>query len=165
MSRTTRPRRRLGAPTLALIAIPLLLAVIAVAVAATRPAATTSAESAPPPAQAAVPHFIDPQAPGAPRTVVFGGPGDALPGTSNAAGYLMANVRQGQIPAGATSATVLSDSNCAPDADGISHCLNDLQIGNTVVTVQHHHAMASISCLSPGETVTLMPLADYTAQG
>jgi hypothetical protein len=30
-----------------------------------------------------------------------------------------------------------------------------------VITVQHHHAMASVPCLSPGETVTLMTLADY----
>lgn len=82
---------------------------------------------------------------------------NSLPGTSNEAGYLMANLRAGQIPAGATTATVLTDTNCAPDADGISQCLNDLQIGNVVVTVQHHHAMAEVPCLSPGETVTLMP--------
>jgi hypothetical protein len=41
---------------------------------------------------------------------------------SNEAGYLMTNLRAGQIPAGATTATVLTDTCCEPDADGVSHC-------------------------------------------
>jgi hypothetical protein len=111
-----------------------------------------------------VPHFVDLNAPGAPRIVVIGAANETLPGTSNEAGLLMANLRTGRIPAGATSATVLSDANCDPDADGISHCLNDLDIGGTVVTVQHHHAMSTVPCLSPGETVTLMTLEQYRRQ-
>lgn len=66
-----------------------------------------------------------------------------LPGTSNESGYLMANLSAGQLPTSATTATVLSDANCAPNANGVSHCLNDLQIGNIVITVQHHHKMVS----------------------
>lgn len=159
MSRPARPSRRGGVPALALVAVPLVLVAIAIGFAAARPRATM-----PPPAQAAVPHFIDVKAPGEPRTVVLGGMADALPGTSNEAGYLMANLRSGQIPAGATTATVLTDTNCEPDADGVSHCLNDLQIGSVVVTVQHHHQMRSVPCLSPGETVTLMPIEQYEAQ-
>ncbi|NJO82049.1 MAG: hypothetical protein HC828_04120 [Blastochloris sp.] len=134
---------------------------LSIGIAVTRP---KTGAAMPPPEQAAVPHFVDPKALGDPRTVVVGGMTDSLPGTSNAAGYLMTNLRSGQIPEGATSAVVLTDTNCAPDADGISHCLNDLQIGNVIVTVQHHHAMAEISCLSPGETVTLMSIDEYRAQ-
>ena len=159
MSRPVRPSRRGGIPTLFFVAVPLVLVAIAIGFAAARPRVTM-----PPPAQAAVPHFIDVKAPGDPRTVVLGGMTDSLPGTSNEAGYLMTNLRAGQIPEGATTAEVLSDTNCEPDADGVSHCLNDVQIGNVVVTVQHHHQMHSVPCLSPGETVTLMPFEQYEAQ-
>ncbi len=75
----------------------------------------------------------------------------------------MTNLRAGRIPVGATTAIVLTDTNCEPDADGVSHCLNDLQIGDAVVTVQHHHSMAEIPCLSPGETITLMAFEEYQA--
>ncbi|GAB4430233.1 MAG: hypothetical protein OHK0015_15120 [Chloroflexi bacterium OHK40] len=161
MSRPVRPRRSPRIPTLVLVAVPLFLIALAIGVAASRPKASATM---PPPEQAAVPHFVDVKAPGEPRTVVVGGMTDSLPGTSNEAGYLMTNLRAGQIPEGATTATVLTDTNCEPDADGVSHCLNDLQIGNVVVTVQHHHQMHSVPCLSPGETVTLMPFEQYEAQ-
>lgn len=144
---------------LAVVAIPLVIVSISIFLVIGR-----SQTATPPPAPAAAPHFVDVQAPGAPRTLVIGGPSDVLPGTSNQAGYLMANLLTGQIPPGAMTATVLTDTNCAPDADGVSHCLNDLQIGNRVVTVQHHHNMAEVPCLSPGETVTLLTLAAYQAQ-
>jgi hypothetical protein len=160
MSQPIRPPRR-GVPTIVLIAVPIMIVIIVLTFTATRPQATATT---PPPAPAAAPHFVDPKAPGEPRIVVIGGMTDTLPGTSNESGYLMANLRAGQLPASATKATVLTDSNCAPDADGVSHCLNDLQIGNIVVTVQHHHKMANVPCLSPGETVTLMTLADYQRQ-
>jgi hypothetical protein len=161
MNRPIRPRRRSGVPTLVFAALSLFLVVITIGFALARPQATATM---PPPEQAAVPHFVDVKTPGEPRTVVVGEMTDALPGTSNEAGYMMTNLRAGQIPEGATSARVLSDSNCEPDADGISHCLNDLQIGNVIVTVQHHHNMAEVPCLSPGEIVTLMPFAQYEAQ-
>ena len=161
MSRPTRPSRSPRIPTLILVAVPLLLIVLAIGIAASRPPASTTM---PPPEQATVPHFVDVKAPGDPRTVVVGGMTDSLPGTSNEAGYLMTNLRAGQIPEGVTTATVLTDTNCEPDADGVSHCLNDLQIGNVIVTVQHHHAMAEVPCLSPGETVILMTLAHYQSQ-
>lgn len=161
MKRPVHSHRNPRIPTLVLVAIPLLLIALAIGIATSRP--PTSA-TMPPPEQAAVPHFVDVKAPGEPRTVVVGGMTDMLPGTSNEAGYLMANLRAGQIPEGLTSAKVLTDTNCEPDADGVSHCLNDLQIGNVIVTVQHHHAMAEVPCLSPGETVTLMTLAHYQSQ-
>jgi hypothetical protein len=160
MSRSSKPRRS-GIPTPVFVALPLFLVAIAVGFAMARPRATATM---PPPEQAAVPHFVDVKAPGEPRTVVVGGMTASLPGTSNEAGYLMTNLRAGKIPEGATTAKVLTDTNCEPDADGISHCLNDLQIGNVIVTVQHHHQMHSVPCLSPGETVTLMPFEQYEAQ-
>ncbi|MBS1966186.1 MAG: hypothetical protein JST60_10290 [Chloroflexi bacterium SZAS-1] len=117
----------------------------------------------PPTAPAPVPHFLTLAHQGniIHRTVVLAGPGEQLPGTSNAQGYLMANLRKGQVPAGATNAVVLSDANCEPDNDGISHCLNELQIGASIITVQHHHNMQQVPCLTPGETVNLMTLATY----
>lgn len=160
MSRSSKPHRS-GIPTLVFVALPLFLVAIAVGFAMGRPRA---AATMPPPAQAAVPHFVDVKAPGEPRTLVIGGMTDSLPGTSNEAGYLMTNLRAGQLPDGITTATVLTDTSCAADADGVSHCLNDLKVGDTVVTVQHHHQMHSVPCLSPGETVTLMPFAQYEAQ-
>lgn len=148
-----------GRTALLMVGATLALIALAVGLVAARPR-----PSAPPAAQAPVPHFIDVNTAGAPRTVVIGAAHDRLPGTSNDAGYLMANLRAGQIPEGAAEAVVLSDTNCAPDAEGISHCLNDLQIGNVIVTVQHHHDMAAVPCLSPGETVRLLPLEQYRAQ-
>ena len=161
MSRSVRPGHRSGIPTLVLVAVPLFLVAVAIGFALSRPRASAAM---PPPEPAAVPHFVDPKAPGEPRTVVVGGMSESLPGTSNEAGYLMANLRAGQLPAGATTATVLTDTSCAADADGVSHCLNDLKVGDTVVTVQHHHQMHAVPCLSPGETVTLMSFAEYAAQ-
>lgn len=120
--------------------------------------------SNPPPAAAPSPHFVEVAAPGALRTVVIGGAYDQLPGTSNDHGFLMANLYAGQVPVGASEALVLNDRNCEPDQDGISHCLNDLQIGNIIVTVQHHHDMRTVPCLTPGETVRLMTLVQYQAQ-
>lgn len=161
MSRPVRLHRNPRIPTLILVAVPLLLIALAIGVATSQLQASATM---PPPEQATVPHFVDVKAPGEPRTVVVGGMMNSLPGTSNAAGYLMTNLRAGRIPEGVTTATVLTDTNCAPDADGVSHCLNDLQIGNVIVTVQHHHAMAEVPCLSPGEIVTLMTLAHYQSQ-
>lgn len=55
-------------------------------------------------------------------------------------------------------ATVLTDSRCNPDAQGVSHCLNRLRLANgAVVTVVHDHKMMDMPCLSPGEHVTLSP--------
>jgi hypothetical protein len=119
------------------------------------------AASAPAPRPAPVPHFIDLERDDGSRLLVIGDETEMLPGTSNPAGVLMANLRSGAIPPGAAQAVVLTDTNCAPDADAISHCLNDLDIAGVVVTVQHHHDMRAVPCLSPGETVTLMTLAEY----
>jgi hypothetical protein len=65
----------------------------------------------------------------------------------------------GTIPQGVKQLTVLTDENCVPDADGVSHCLNRVRFagpeGKGEATLRHHHRMAEESCLSPGETVML----------
>jgi hypothetical protein len=69
---------------------------------------------------------------------------------------LHAGLEEGQLPAGAVEATVLTDEDCAPDAQGISHCRNEVQLasGQTVV-LRHPHNMQLVPCLAPGEEVLL----------
>jgi hypothetical protein len=58
-----------------------------------------------------------------------------------------------------TTATVLTDSNCAPDTNEISHCLNTPKLANGKrITVRHDHNMANDPCLTPGEHVLLSRL-------
>jgi hypothetical protein len=54
-------------------------------------------------------------------------------------------------------ATVMSDTNCAADAQGVSHCHNQLRMNDgTMLTVQHNHRMSDTPCLSPGEHILVM---------
>lgn len=66
----------------------------------------------------------------------------------------------GAIPADVTQLTVLTDEECVPDADGVSHCLNRIRFetagGEGAATLRHHHRMAEEPCLTPGETVMLV---------
>lgn len=65
-------------------------------------------------------------------------------------------VLEGTLPRDPVIATVLTDEDCTPDADGISHCRNRLEVpsGDEVV-LQHAHRMADVACLSPGERIVL----------
>ena len=55
-------------------------------------------------------------------------------------------------------ATVMTDTRCGPDARGISHCINRMQLANgRMVTAIHDHRMMDMPCLSPGEHVTVAP--------
>ena len=64
--------------------------------------------------------------------------------------YLMKGTR----PAMATTATVVSDTDCAADRNGISHCANILRLASgRRITVRHDHSMMNDACLSPGERV------------
>ncbi|PQJ35956.1 hypothetical protein BSZ35_16315 [Salinibacter sp. 10B] len=89
------------------------------------------------------------------RTVVVN-----LTDTPSTTGELHATLVSGELSSGAHEATVLSDRDCAPDANGISHCLNELALGDTRITVRHHHRMNEIPCLRPGETVTVIRKAN-----
>ncbi len=104
---------------------------------------------------AKAPHFWDDPAV---RTIVIAERGDQLEKYGD---ILLTDLVEGTVPAGARQALVLSDSNCAPDEHGISHCLNHLQIGATQVLVQHHHDMRVVPCLSPGEVVNIIDAATY----
>jgi hypothetical protein len=68
------------------------------------------------------------------------------------------HILRGAVHARHMSATVLSDTRCNPDANGVSHCLNRMRLADgSVITVQHDHMMMNMPCLSPGEHVVLTP--------
>jgi len=118
-----------------------------------------------PTSPAPVSHFVEAssknQTGGELRTLVIAKAGQALPHMSETEGLLMTSLVSGQLPAGAMQAIVRTDSNCQPDRDGISHCLNELAIGSTTIVVRHHHRMSEVSCLTPGETVNILSLEQY----
>ena len=67
---------------------------------------------------------------------------------------LRAQLLDGRVPAGRKVGVVLTDADCAPDAQGISHCTNALRLPNgSTLTVRHPHSMAAVPCLTPGERV------------
>ena len=158
MSRSLRPRRRsrmalVGAASVAFAA--LVLAVLFASSATTRDNPTTPAVA---------PHFVDVSPGGstaALRTVVVAGPGERLPFMSETGSLLMASLERGQLPAEAARATVLTDANCQPDQDGVSHCLNELSFGTAKVVVRHHHRMSDVPCLTPGEEVNILTLKQF----
>ena len=81
----------------------------------------------------------------------------AMPSPSSFDG-LHAKFVEGTMPAAATSATVLTDEQCQPDARGVSHCLNRLRLPDgTDIEVRHPHDMSKVPCLAPGEHVQLVP--------
>lgn len=163
MSRTVKPPRRGGARPALLATLALgVAAVIALALGAPGPAAQPAAQPTP------APHFVDVRQPdqsaAQARTVVVAQADETLPRMSADEGPLMTTLVRGQIPAGARQALVRTDENCAPDEQGVSHCLNELEIGAVRVVVQHHHKMSTTPCLTPGETVNLIGLAEHQAQ-
>ena len=161
MGRNVRPKRGATARPL-IIAIVVAAIVVAIAVAATR-------GSAQPAQQASATHFVDVNeqnhhsATGG-RSLVVARLGETVPGISSETGPLMTTLVRGQYPEGATLATVRTDENCAADADGVSHCLNELDLGGTTIVIQHHHKMSLTPCLTPGETVKLISVAEYQAK-
>ena len=157
---TTQPGKSARSLVIALgvVAIVALVAVVVLTRTAGQPAQT-----------AAAPHQVDVSqqnhhgATGG-RTVVVARLGETVPGISGETGPLMSTLVRGQYPDGATQATVTTDENCTPDGDGVSHCLNELDFGDTKIVVQHHHAMARTPCLTPGEVVRVETIAQYQAQ-
>lgn len=144
-----------------------LLASLAVALAGcgggAQQASPAESPQAPPPAQtpapSSVPHWVEAEATAAsPRTVlVFTG---AEPRPSRPGPVLNAELLDGRIPAQTEVATVLTDEDCDPDAQGISHCLNKLRLPDgSVLTVRHGHDMTLVPCLSPGEQVEVSAAA------
>jgi len=73
---------------------------------------------------------------------------------NGAGGLELVFLVKGKMPRRATTATVLTDTSCAPDAHGISHCVNALRLASgRRITVRHDHSMLNDPCLAPGEHV------------
>ena len=162
MGRNVHPKRGASARSLIIAIVVVAVVAIAIIVAATR-------GTAQPAQQASAPHLVDLSGQdhhGATsgRSLVVARLGETVPGISGETGPLMTTLVRGQYPDGATHATVRTDENCAADAEGVSHCLNELDLGGTTIVVQHHHKMSLTPCLTPGETVNVMTIAEYQAQ-
>jgi hypothetical protein len=128
-----------------------------------------SGSTAQPTQQASAPHLVDlsqqdHHGATSGRSLVVAHLGETVPGISGETGPLMTTLVRGQYPDGATHATVRTDENCAADGEGVSHCLNELDLSGTTIVVQHHHKMSLTPCLTPGETVNVMTAAEYQAQ-
>ena len=96
-------------------------------------------------------------APPSMRTVIAYTAG-ADPAPSEPGLTLRTRIVRGRVPANGMQGTVLTDEDCAPDASGISHCLNKIRLANgTRLVVRHPHDMHMIPCLAPGERVSVTP--------
>jgi len=75
-------------------------------------------------------------------------------------GRYYAPLIEGATPRQATLGTVRTDTDCTPDAQGLSHCHNVIELlsGDTI-TIQDDHDMRVNRCLDPGEVVTVTPIA------
>jgi len=55
--------------------------------------------------------------------------------------------------------TVTTDTDCDPDAQGLNHCRNNIDLGNgRNIAVIHNHAMHSYPCLEPGQRLSITRL-------
>ena len=74
--------------------------------------------------------------------------------------HVLVQIESGSIPPDVTRLTVLTDENCQPDQDGVSHCLNRVTFqtaqGTGEAVLRHNHRMSEVPCLAPGETVVLV---------
>lgn len=81
---------------------------------------------------------------------------DRVGAPSPSATSLHAGLEEGSMPSRETTATVLTDEDCAPDPQGISHCRNEVQLSSgAIVVLRHPHDMMEVPCLEPGEKVVL----------
>ena len=82
----------------------------------------------------------------------------SMPEPSSPGMTLHGRLEAGAMPHAEMNGTVMTDSECSPDAAGISHCRNEIRLadGRTIV-VRHPHDMARVPCLSPGEDVFVRP--------
>lgn len=71
-------------------------------------------------------------------------------------------LRNGNMPNHPIKAVVETDTNCAPDTNGISHCSNRLKLSDgKSVEVRHDHNMRIYPCLTPGEIVEVRPQMQF----
>jgi hypothetical protein len=73
---------------------------------------------------------------------------------------VLVQLETGTIPSDVTQLSVLTDENCQPDAEGVSHCLNRVMYstsaGSGEAVLRHHHRMSEEPCLAPGQTLQLV---------
>ncbi len=81
------------------------------------------------------------------------------PCVNGARGLELVYLTKGRMPTRATSAAVLTDTSCAADRNGVSHCSNILRLASgRRITVRHDHRMMNDPCLSPRERVSVKTL-------
>ena len=76
-------------------------------------------------------------------------------------GKIVLRLFNGEMPAaGAVVAgTVENDTNCAPDAQGLSHCHNVIALADGgAIEAIHVHAMGRHPCLFPGQRLSISRL-------
>jgi hypothetical protein len=88
------------------------------------------------------------------RTVVVWRGSDPAPSQPGEPVHTM--LLEGSVPSRSMAGTVMTDENCEPDADGVSHCTNAIRLasGHSLV-VRHSHRMVEVPCLAPGENVVV----------
>lgn len=80
-------------------------------------------------------------------------PEPSLPGSS-----LRALRVSGSLPGRPSAARVLTDEDCAPNAQGLSRCLNRVRLaGGGTLSLRHPRRMMEVPCLSPGERIAIRP--------
>lgn len=71
---------------------------------------------------------------------------------------LSAMLEEGPMPDRPMMADVMTDTDCAPDAQMISRCRNVMRLADgRRIVLRHPHDMSRIPCLAPGERVRLIP--------
>lgn len=69
-------------------------------------------------------------------------------------------LESGVIPDDVTMLTVLTDEDCTPDEQGVSHCLNRVEYatasGTQGAALRHNHKMSEEPCLTPGQTLEIV---------
>ena len=133
----------------------LSLAAAAAALAAILLAATTGSSSrpaAPAPTAQAPQGDTSHQRPAFARSLTVTTKGEPAP--SEHPERMRALLLDGKLPRAGVKATVLTDEDCAPDAQGVSHCRNKLRLpSGKTIEVRHPHRMHDVPCMTPGETV------------
>ena len=75
-------------------------------------------------------------------------------------GTVLVQLVKGTAPMDTQIATVLTDQNCTPDEQGISHCLNEVKMANgSTLVLRDNHNMMNDPCLSPGERIRVEPMS------
>jgi hypothetical protein len=149
LSENPEQEERMRASQVVMLGAIAVLAVAAAAATATV-ALTRGGDDPPPPVTEHVQAI-----PNSARTVLVS---RAMPMPSAHARTLSAMLEEGAMPNGPTTAEVMTDSDCTPDAQMISRCRNVVRLANgRTIVLRHPHNMTKVPCLAPGERVRLLP--------